>query len=301
MAFVLDSQRLVIPVNFDAPMAGVKESVSVVISVPTDDFCLSFDKSQLDDDMTLTDLEVTLDDEIDIVRTAPVAVRDLPPAPAAVSPLRELRVILLLGVIPRNTTIKIEATKTLGDLLPLAAAKFGAEDLALEFVSGDPGEENWSFLPLSTPIADAPDKNAADCLCLREASATFPEADLQAGLFDTLSTSVRRSAAPAPAAAADAEPEAEAEAELGIPYRFDIPERGVRTFYFEATAKVGDARRRIAQEYQLPSEDLVTLIFIGKALKDTFLLNRLRIGEGVITVCIRDNQAVLLLTARALQ
>jgi hypothetical protein len=47
----------------------------------------------------------------------------------------------------------------------------------------------------------------------------------------------------------------------------------------------------------VPSEDAVTLIFIGKALKDTFLLNRLRIGDGVITVCIRDDQAVLLLTA----
>jgi hypothetical protein len=45
--------------------------------------------------------------------------------------------------------------------------------------------------------------------------------------------------------------------------------------------------------------DAVMLLFAGKALKDQFLLSRLRVGDSAITVCIRDDQAVLIVTAKA--
>jgi hypothetical protein len=324
LQFTFDSQLIVIPVDFDAPIKRVIESVCGFVSVPSAEYVLFKDNAELDHDNSLNDFGISPSDVIGITRRpefgrrgsdasskpsppapeprSPTPPESSPPAPeplpspqAPVSSLRELRVILLIGFVPRNATFKIDATKTLADLLPHVVARFGVQDLAVEFVSGDLYEENWSFLPLTTPIAEVPDKSALEVLCLREASAITPDApgaDPMAGLYSTLATTV----APSAPAAQDG---VEAEPEPGIPYRFDIPDRGVRTFRFDATAKVANARKRIAQEYSLPSEDAVTLIFIGKALKDTFLLNRLRIGDGVITVCIRDDQAVLLLTAKA--
>jgi hypothetical protein len=170
MLFIFDSQRLSISVDFDAPIGRVKESVSARISIPATAFSLHFHGSELDDDMTIKDIITSEKDYLTIHQTI-----DLKAAPSG--GLRELRVVFLVGIIPRNTLIKIEASKTLRDLLPLVLAKFNAQDLALEFVSGDPDEDNWSFLPLSTSIADVPDNDAAEYLALRESSAMPPQCD----------------------------------------------------------------------------------------------------------------------------
>jgi hypothetical protein len=194
MVFDFDSQCLIIPIDFDAPICRVKESVSAVISVPSAEFVLFLGDSELDKDGSFLDFEISLRDLIRIARrsdfenqgSAPPSPPDAPRppssscshshsrAPAPAFPMRELRVILLIGIVPRRTTITIESTKTLADLLPLAAAKFEAQDLALEFASGDLNQVDLSFLPLSTRIANLADKDASEFICLREAFTIVP-------------------------------------------------------------------------------------------------------------------------------
>jgi hypothetical protein len=75
----------------------------------------------------------------------------------------------------------------------------------------------------------------------------------------------------------------------GLPYRFNIRNKDrVQMYYFGTKAIVLDAKRRIAKDLEVPSEDHITFLFTGKVLKNTFILERLPIGDGVITVSISD-------------
>jgi hypothetical protein len=81
------------------------------------------------------------------------------------------------------------------------------------------------------------------------------------------------------------------------PYRFITADRREQTLYFESGTKILDARQRLARALDVP-EDAVSLLFAGIALKDTFLLRKIRFGNDAITVCVRDESPVLLVTDR---
>jgi hypothetical protein len=291
MRFVFNSQSLLISVDFDLPISQIKEVISKQVGIPVVDLDLLSDGATIDDEMTLNDLDVSPSSFIEIACSGGGDI----PVPRSTSPStpRELRVILLLGVIPRGALFQKDATQTLADLLPEVITKWDITDLELEFVAGLAAEENWRILPFTTLIADVPDKDSEESLGVREAtSLTVDVMDFNrsTGLFDTTSSFI-----PAPPSIEIEEKDSEA----GTSYKFDLGQRGIRSFSFNDDAKVLDARQRIAKLPTIPSIDHVTLLFAGKALKDQFLLRRLRIGDGTITVSIRDDQAVLLLTAKA--
>jgi hypothetical protein len=87
-----------------------------------------------------------------------------------------------------------------------------------------------------------------------------------------------------------------------IEYSFAIPvHKTTLKFAFPPTATVRDAKWRIAAHFHIPEGDVADLLFAGKALKDTFLLSRLRIGTRSVTVQFIDTSEVLLYSPFALR
>jgi hypothetical protein len=233
-----------------------------------------FFHAEVDDSLTLDEFEVSPTDIFDIQ----VIGASAPPTPAAAPApvLKELAVILLLGFIPRLANFRFDPNKTLADFAPEVIKKWDLGDLEIEFVAGLASEENWRVLPRSTLIADVPGKGDEESLAVREASSLTPD-PVSANTSLLCSTLTTRYVSPTPLIPDDS-------VQSGTPYNFDLMDRGLRTYYFDATAKVLDAKQRIVGDYKVPSIERVTLLLSGKALKDTFLLSRLRVGDGVITV-----------------
>ncbi|GMB11013.1 MAG: hypothetical protein NkDv07_0987 [Candidatus Improbicoccus devescovinae] len=65
---------------------------------------------------------------------------------------------------------------------------------------------------------------------------------------------------------------------------------------FPPGAKVKEAREKVASEFNRPSKEIF-LHFLGKELRDEFVLDRLRLGTAKINIYLRDNDEVVLLTA----
>jgi hypothetical protein len=84
-------------------------------------------------------------------------------------------------------------------------------------------------------------------------------------------------------------------------YRFVIP---VQKKEFELELPVGatvrDARAAVGQKCHSSLDD-ITLLFLGKTLKDQFVLDRMRIGNKQITVSVKDARTVILKTVLAHQ
>jgi hypothetical protein len=296
MAFDVNGTILHIPIDFDAPISGLRTHVSSFINIPATEFDLKFGDAVLDEDMTLNEFDASPDDVLIVSRKSAAA----PPAPATApappaeqpAAQKDISVTLLLGIIPRIANFRFDTNQTLAEAAPEIVKKWDLGDLEFEFVIGNPVEEDWRVVPRSTRIADVPEKKSAEMLAVREASLLAVSLHAS-GSSSFLSSTLNQRHSPA---APPAPPEA---VEHGTPYRFDLSEKGERTYYFEPDAKVLDAKQRIAHDYNVSSPERVTLLFSGKALKDTFLLSRLRVGDGVITVCIPDDQAIILVTAKA--
>jgi hypothetical protein len=80
-------------------------------------------------------------------------------------------------------------------------------------------------------------------------------------------------------------------------FNFVVPQRKNEEFQIEllAGATVLDARKAVAQRCGVQYDD-IGLLFLGKLLKDEFILERMRIGEKVITVTVNDKRTVILKT-----
>jgi hypothetical protein len=67
---------------------------------------------------------------------------------------------------------------------------------------------------------------------------------------------------------------------------------------FPPGSKVGDARKAIAKRFKTQPE-AVALHFMGKALRDGFALDRLRLGSSHISVYVTSDREILVVTAKA--
>jgi hypothetical protein len=118
-----------------------------------------------------------------------------------------------------------------------------------------------------------------------------------------------------PAVAVDSAPPADGSAEGGLQQSLHITigahstEALSYTFFYEDQAqdihlrfpsgtKVGEAREALGRHFGVPPE-AVALHFMGKALRDGFMMERLRLGDTKIQVYLKDDRPVLLLTAKA--
>jgi hypothetical protein len=80
-------------------------------------------------------------------------------------------------------------------------------------------------------------------------------------------------------------------------FNFIVPQRAGETYQIElpAGATVLHARQAVARKCGVQYDD-IGLVFLGKVLKDEFILERMRIGEKVITVSVNDQRTVILKT-----
>jgi hypothetical protein len=63
---------------------------------------------------------------------------------------------------------------------------------------------------------------------------------------------------------------------------------------------VKEARQKVADHLTV-SIDAITLLFMGKSLREQFVLHHLRMGDQAITVYIREMAEMLLVTARGMR
>jgi hypothetical protein len=113
MIFRFDSQTLTLQVDFDADMTCVKETVSKRLGIPAADLAFLFQNSELNDGMTLNDLEVSPTDWICAEQKSNPA---RAPADAAAPSVKDISCVLLIGVVPRLMKFKLETTQTVADL-----------------------------------------------------------------------------------------------------------------------------------------------------------------------------------------
>jgi hypothetical protein len=80
-------------------------------------------------------------------------------------------------------------------------------------------------------------------------------------------------------------------------YNFVVPQRHNEEFQLElpAGATVLIARQAVARQCGVQYDD-IGLVFLGKIMKDEFILERMRIGDKVITVSVNDKRTVILKT-----
>jgi hypothetical protein len=83
-----------------------------------------------------------------------------------------------------------------------------------------------------------------------------------------------------------------------VDYSFIVAGSGIAfQLRFTRGQTVLDARKAIQSRFNVEELADIGLLFGGKALRDAFVLDRLRIGTKQITVTIRDRRSVLLVTA----
>jgi hypothetical protein len=81
-------------------------------------------------------------------------------------------------------------------------------------------------------------------------------------------------------------------------FKFKIDQRNQEVqLKFLKKATVATARATVAAKLGV-DPGTVTLLFTGNSLQDKFIIDRLRIGNDTITVYIKDNTEVLLLTGK---
>jgi hypothetical protein len=154
-------------------------------------------------------------------------------------------------------------------------------------------EGNHRYISAQTPIGSI--DHDRDTLMLRPAGSVSAEGVITTSIW---ADSVRQGPPqPAPPPSLCDDPETNDPNETRVLFKIEQRAQEVR-LVFTKKAKVGDARKRIAD--LLGAEPgAITLLFSGKALQDTFIVDRLRVGAQGINVYIKEETEVLLLTAKA--
>jgi hypothetical protein len=240
-------------VDFDLPVSRLKSTLVGRIErlPPPAAFSLYFGNSEMDEEMTINDLEPSPTDCITIVGSnlprrvssgplAPVApvMAPSPPPPAEL----DIRILLLLGVVPRSSRFKVSPETTAGQLYDEVRKKWSIpDDLDIEIVAGDVAEENWCALGRDEKLKNLDLANQD--LAVRQPTAAVPGGDESGSIHrGTLSLGGTLKTSSEPEAAVD--PNA-------MLFKFPIPqmEEDEKIFYFQPVQKVSDAKVTIAEKY----------------------------------------------------
>jgi hypothetical protein len=197
---------------------------------------------------------------------------------------------LELGTVPRFARFSFAPETRLEEIVPELKAKWALGDLETEFMLMDP-DGNHRYVSPQTTLGSI--DHDTDALMLRPAG-TVSSPDL---IVASLRESDHPSSTSAPFSPFCDDPEPENDNEIRIRFKIEQRAQEVRLL-FSKTDKVAAARIKVAARLNV-NPAAITLLFAGKALKDTFILDRLRVGEQGINVYIMEETEVLLLTAKA--
>jgi hypothetical protein len=252
--------------------------------IPAARVTLFLGDAQLDADDDVGDF-----DQSDVFVTQ-VALRD----PAA--PKQPYKIMLLLGIVPVFATFHFSPEDTLTDIEPLIKIRWSLGELETEFILVST-EDDRRFLPKATRLSDVPPNEQ---LAVKEASVLAPVASPEAepGDLPVATDPDRRAFATQNLFGSIAMRPIPESQRLRIVFKLSTAEETEIPVVFPKGKTVQHARGKLAEILRRAPDD-ITLIFSGKALKDQFVLDRLRVGTFPITVCLRDNDDVLLVTANA--
>jgi hypothetical protein len=294
--FVFAKREIELTVDVQLPIKYIESIVCRGLGISPPIF-LFLNKAELDRDTPLADFELTATDVIE-VSTSPMLLSNettSPPDRPAAPSCRSYAISLFLGIVPRIASYELLPTATLTEIEPRMQQRYDLGDLELDFYLWDAATDDQEMIPKSTVIGSLDIGDRA--LIARPATIT----------------------ATAPPAGAAAEPGTEAEADVAeLQSRFDALHVTVGssasanpayafscdnpsdefTLRLPIGAKVGDARVEVAKRYGKPLE-AISFQFMGKTLRDAFVMDRLRLGTAKIFVHILDDSDVILLTSKA--
>jgi hypothetical protein len=196
-----------------------------------------------------------------------------------------------MGVIPRLTTIRLPPSATLHEAEVDIRKKFDLGAVELEFALSDIDTDEATCVPKDSRIGS---------LDLKQYQLLVqPEGTAEAAEKAALDEEAREIALEAMHVTCGSQ--RPSQISIGkVRYRFAVAQRNEDfSWPFAGGQTVLDAKKMICARYSLDSTADVTLLLSGKALRDGFVLERLRIGNGSITVYIRDFSKVFVQTATA--
>jgi hypothetical protein len=315
VSFVYEGRSYPLDITFDTPFSDVKPLLAQQMGVPVERIMIYFGRSECDDDMNIEDVEyatqlpvflkpapcpgpalrapATAAPPVPTSRAPPTTAR---PAPTAGGVENMYSVMLSTSVIPRVRKFRLGPDATGKDILDTAIKYWELQKIDLELAVTDLDEETSTLVPLETKLGGL-DLSYPRTLAVCTAGTADPAPVAISRRNSTIRRDSRRpsvylSGAPKPEAPAPGEAE----------YSFLVQQK-VTTLViaFGPTATVKDAKPKVAERLRLPGPDYVTLFFAGKALKETFVLSRLRLGKQSITVYVRETAELMLITARAMR
>jgi hypothetical protein len=275
----------------DIPFREVKAQLARELNLQ-EEFRILAGRSEVDDEMTLDDVGDF--SELRIVFLAPKPQPDRVPSKTLATAIRRdvFQVTVVLGIIPRMLSLRLPPTATLHEVEVEIRRRLDLEDIELEFVLSDLLSDEGNVVPKESLLGSLDLEKLNLLVQLQgtaEANANPAADDAEQGEGPTQSLHVMCGSL-RPAALAKG---------MTV-YKFVAARYGQElSLSFEAGKTVLDARKAVAARYPGKTSADIPLLFSEKALRDGFVLDRLRIGTGRITVHVRDIESILILTARA--
>jgi hypothetical protein len=199
---------------------------------------------------------------------------------------------LIIGIVPRKGTFSFQPNDSLEAIEPFLKAKWGIDDFEMEFVLLHVESDTRHVIPKNTVLSEI-QMDAEHRLSLREA--TTISIDVGVELMESEPKFGRKRVAN-DSFGSTASRCVPRENQLQLLFKLSTDEENPFPLVFAKGQTVRHAREKVAQMFECTPED-VTFLYSGKSLKDTFVLDRLRVGTNSITVCLRETEAVMLYTA----
>jgi hypothetical protein len=201
--------------------------------------------------------------------------------------------------VPRVGVFALPPTATLAEAEIVVKQRWKLEDLELEFALFDLDTDEMTFISKETEIGSI--DHAVNSLTVRPAQIVSAIPDVRSAALESCGVCRGEAEVPEEALLQSIQITVRTVNRDLPAYRFvcdlDKSEFEMR---FPAGAKVADARLAIAHRFARASDE-VLLFFMGKALKDGFVMDRLRLGESQITVYLPSLDAIILATAPGLR
>jgi hypothetical protein len=248
-------------------------------SIPPDGLNITDNGLILDDDIALTDIEYG--------PLSPPLIAEEKEKPSTAPDPVSYMIGLVLGVVPRFGKFQVPPSTPLAEVVPEIRRRWSLGDLALEFTLMDPNGL-YAHVPMTEQIGNI--DHGVYSLMLREADHPAMDASLIASMGADVVPS------DAPFVVKD-DPEPTEPDTTKLLFRIEQRNNAEVRLVFNNKSVVGEVRQRIGEIVGVAAE-AITLLFMGKALKDKFLIVRLRgTGDQGITVYIKEQTEILLLSA----
>jgi hypothetical protein len=262
--FHFNSHQYCLSYPSDCPISDIRTNLSTHVGLSPNSFTLYSDGSQVDDAMTMADLDFPASLRIQLI-----------PEPDI-----ELCFQSLTSTLPLTFRLSLPSEITLADAEPKIKEKCHLEEREIVFEAIDrDGQQE---------IVDS-HRHARDFAQGSSSTLIVKLAPLPAVVKPTSPPIVvERDPLPLPSLKPN---------EVAVPFVVSKPINRKFTFVFEKTEKMDSARAKVARELDVEIEKIV-LLFCGKVYTDNMLIGWLQLGPYPITVYVKQEVKVLVISER---